>query len=259
MRKTVRHILVLVLTALCAAGLFAALRASAARRHRTTCRGVEIAVTDSLKRHFVTEQDVRDYLAEDGKFIGVRIDSVDLVGIESMLDRRSAIHKSEAYITDDGILHVDITQREPVVRFQGPSGGFYADREGYLFPLQARHTARVPVVDGALPINLKKGFKGVPETEEERQWVADMLQMVRYMADRKEWSDLVGQVSVLKGGGIVLIPREGTERFLFGAPTDIDAKFARIRKYYEAVAPAQETPYRTVDVRYGNQIICRRK
>ena len=259
MKPAVRHILAAAAVAACLFLLLASDRLSVSNRHEVTCKGVEGIVSDSLQRRFISPEDILDWMADYGTYAGLRLDSVDLCRVEKIIDGKSAVLKSQAWLTDDGILHISVTQREPVVRFQGPSGGFYADREGYLFPLQARHTARVPVVDGALPINLKKGFKGVPETEEERQWVADMLQMVRYMADRKEWSDLVGQVSVLKGGGIVLIPREGTERFLFGAPTDIDAKFARIRKYYEAVAPAQETPYRTVDVRYGNQIICRRK
>ena len=33
----------------------------------------------------------------------------------------------------------------------------------------------------------------------------------------------------------------------------------RIRKYYESVAPTRETPYKTVDVRFDGQIICRNK
>ena len=258
MRKTVRHILVLVLTALCAAGLFAALRASAARRHRTTCRGVEIAVMDSLKRHFVTEQDVRDYLAEDGKFIGVRIDSVDLVGIESMLDRRSAIHKSEAYITDDGILHVDITQREPVVRFQTDGNGFYADAQGFIFPLQRHFTSRVPVIDGAVPLKVGRGFKGEPADEAGRRWLAEAVRLVRTLERSKTWNGFFSQISVLPGGDLVLVPREGRERFIIGPARGLEAKLGRIRSYYEAVVPAGAPDrYGTVNVKYDKQIICK--
>ena len=55
------------------------------------------------------------------------------------------------------------------------------------------------------------------------------------------------------------VPREGAERFIFGTPTDIEAKFGRIRTYYESIAPSRETPYKTVDVRFDSQIICRNK
>ena len=99
----------------------------------------------------------------------------------------------------------------------------------------------------------------LPETEKERQWVLSVLDLVRWLGARKEWNDLVGQISVRKDGNLVLVPREGAERFLFGTPTDIEAKFGRIRKYYESVAPTRETPYKTVDVRFDGQIVCRNK
>ena len=96
-----------------------------------------------------------------------------------------------------------------MVRFQNASGGFYADAEGFLFPLQQRHTVRVPIVDGALPIKLDKNFKGEPQTEQEKEWVLSVLDLVRWLDARKEWNDLVGQISVRKDGNLVLVPREG--------------------------------------------------
>ena len=231
-------------------------RLSADNRREVTCSGLETIIADSLERKFISPDDIRDWMNDYGTYLGLRLDSVDLKKVEAIIDGKSSVRKSQAWLTDDGVLHVSITQREPVVRFQGASGGFYADADGYLFPLQNRHTARVPIVDGALPIKLGKGYKGLPETEKEQEWVASMLGLVRYLGARKEWNDLVGQITVRPDGNLMLIPREGSERFLFGGPTGIDAKFDRIRKYYEGVAPMRETPYRTVDVRFDGQIIC---
>ncbi len=233
-------------------------RVAAGNRHEVTCSGVEAIIADSLERRFITPDDIRDWMKDYGTYVGLRLDSVDLKKVERIIDAKSAVRKSQAWLTDDGVLHVSVTQREPVVRFQGPSGGFYADREGYLFPLQSRHTARVPVVDGALPIQPEKNFKGEPATEQERQWVESVLGLVRYLDARPEWASIVGEINVRKGGELVLIPREGNERFLFGKPTDIDAKFSRIRKYYEGIVPLEQA-YRTVDVRYAGQIVCKKK
>ena len=234
-------------------------RMAAESRREVTCNGLDVRIADSLDRKFITPDDIRDWMADYGTYLGQRLDSVDLRRVETVIDGKSAVRKSEAWLTDDGVLHIGVTQREPVVRFQGASGGFYADGDGYLFPLQLRHTARVPVVDGSLPLKLDKDFKGEPETEKERQWVLSVLDLVRYLGERKEWNDLVGQITVRKDGNLVLIPREGTERFVFGTPTDIDAKFSRIRKYYESVAPSREKPYKSVDVRFDGQIICKNK
>ena len=236
-------------------------RVSAENRREVTCNSVDAIIADSLA--FISPEDIKDWMADYGTYLGLRLDSVDLRRVEAVIDGKSAVRKSQAWLTDDGVLHVSVTQRAPVVRFQGPNGGFYADAEGFLFPLQLCHTARVPVVDGALPIKTGKDFKGVPETEQERQWVLSVLDLVRWLGARKEWNDLVGQISVGKDGNLVLVPREGSERFLFGTPTGIDDKFGRIRKYYESIAPAREAgeqpPYKIVDVRYDGQIICRNK
>ena len=233
-------------------------RVAAGNRREVTCNGIDAIIADSTQRKFVSPEDVKDWMADYGTYLGLRLDSVDLRKVEAVIDGKSAVRKSQAWLTDDGVLHVSITQREPVVRFQGPSGGFYADAEGYLFPLQLRHTVRVPVVDGYLPVKMGQGFKGEPETDAEKQWVSSVLDLVRWLGARKEWNDLVGQITVSKDGNLVLIPREGQERFVFGSPTGIDAKFGRIRKYYESVAPAEDKNYRTVDVRFDNQIICRK-
>ena len=259
MKPVVRYIIAASAVAACVFLALVGDRLGAKSRHEVTCNSIEAIVADSLQRKFISEADIRDWMADYGTYLGLRLDSVDLRRVEAVIDGKSAVRKSEAWLTDDGVLHISVTQREPVVRFQSASGGFYADAEGFLFPLQLRHTARVPVVDGDLPLKPGKDFKGEPETEKEKQWVLSMLDLVRWLGERKEWNDLVGQITVRKDGNLVLIPREGAERFIFGTPTDIDAKFSRIRNYYESIAPGREDPYRTVDVRFAGQIICKNK
>ena len=255
MKPVYRCILAVSAVAACLGLYLVGDRVAAGARRSVTCKGLDPVVPDSL---FVVPEDIQDWMADYGTWLGLPLDSLDLCRVEAVIDGKSAVRKSQAWLTDDGILHVSITERMPAVRFQGASGGFYADADGFLFPLQNRHTARVPVVDGALPLRVEKGYKGEPATEEERQWVRSILGLVRYLDAKDEWKGLVGQINVRKDGNLVLIPREGTERFLFGSPTNIDAKFNRIRKYYEAVAPQQEKPYRTVDVRYKGQIVCKK-
>ena len=259
MKPVVRYIIAVSAVAACVFLALVGDRVGAKNRHEVTCNSIDALIADSLQRKFISPEDIKDWMADYGTYLGLRLDSVDLRRVEAVIDGKSAVRKSEAWLTDDGVLHISVTQREPVVRFQGASGGFYADADGFLFPLQLRHTARVPIVDGELPLKLGKDFKGEPETDKERQWVRSMLALVRWLGERKEWNDLVGQITVRKDGNLVLIPREGAERFVFGTPTDIDAKFGRIRSYYVSVAPSRETPYKTVDVRFDGQIICKNK
>ena len=259
MNRLVRHLLAFVLTAVCIAGLLVVLRASTMSRHRILCQAVDVTVRDSLERRFVTEQDVKEYLAEYGDYSGQRIDSVDLRRIERIIEGRSAIRGCEAYVTGDGFLHLDVTQREPVVRFQTDGNGFYADAQGFIFPLQRNDAARVPVIDGAVPLKVARGFKGEPADEAERRWLAEAVRLVGYMDHSKAWNHFFSQVNVLPGGDMVLIPARGRERFIIGPARDLDAKFGRIRTYYEAIVPDGEPDrYATVNVKIDKQIICKK-
>lgn len=260
MKKVLRNLLfVLVVAAFGLATAFVFSFASESRR-TITCKGLEVSLDKT--RSFVSEQDIKDYLKNYyGPYIGERIDSVNLEQIETILDRRSAIRKSQAWTTDDGILHISITQREPVVRFQRNSAdGFYADKSGYIFPLQKAYTPLVPVVVGNFPLKEGAGYKGEPSTPAGKEWMEGLLDLIKYTNNSKIWRDNISEILISPNGDFVLIPREGRERFIFGNTENIKEKFRRIEKYYEYIRPAKEEGYyRSVNVKYKNRIICRQK
>ncbi len=56
-----------------------------------------------------------------------------------------------------------------------------------------------------------------------------------------------------------MIPREGNERFIFGSPFDAAAKFGRMADYYRYILPDKgEGYYRTVNVKFDKQIVCKK-
>lgn len=226
-----------------------------------TCRGketLEVIVKDSLQRKFVAREDVEKWLDKEYRaYAGLRLDSVNLGKIESIVLGHSAVRSCEAYLTDDGTLHIELTQRQPAVRFDDGTNGYYCDAEGFIFPLQARGSVDVPVVDGKLPLSVPKDFKGSPQGEYQQQWLQKMLAMAAYMKSSR-WEDNIQKISVRDDGNLVLTPVQGNEKFIFGPPVRVAEKFALMEKYYTAVAPSKEPgTYTTVDVRYKGQVICR--
>ena len=229
MSKTVRHIINIASALLLAAVLCVAFIAGTARRAPLTCKGLNVVISDSLSNRFVSAADVKKYIDNEfGDYVGRQIDSIDLCKVEEILDGKSAVLKSQAYTTPDGMLNVSLTQRTPVARFLTPGGGFYADSEGFIFPLQASYTSRVHIIDGEIPVRIGRDFKG--------------------------W-----QINVIKGGELVLIPREGDEKFHFGQPDRVAEKFEKMEMYYTSIIPAKgEGYYRNINVEYEGQIVCKK-
>ena len=260
MNTATRYLLTGIVGIVMLGGIIAAVMAGKASRKPLECKGVAIEVLDSLENDFVTVKDIKAFLdREYGKYIGTPLDSLKLSRIEQIIDNRSAVHKSEAYVTRDGMLHITVTQRKPVARFQKADGGFYADIDGFVFPLQSSYASHVQIIDGEIPVNMKSGHKGMIEDPKEKAWFDKIMGVVRYIENSRTWKERIVQIHVDNGGELTLVPREGNERFRFGQPVNIDDKFKRIEKYYTAIAPVkQEAGYRNVSVEYDGQIVCRK-
>ncbi len=256
MNKTLTNILLCVTAALAVAAVCVLYIFGARRQASLECRGVEVTVKDSSVNRFVSGDDVKRILAAGyGSFNGVFADSLDLAAMERLIEGKSVIRNCEAYVTRDGLLKVEVTQRTPTVRFQNSSNGWYADADGYIFPLQRSHTSMVPVVDGDFPVSVERGFKGRLENPEQREWLMRVVGMVEYM-NSKGWGNRISQIHVSGNGEISLIPTEGRERFVFGQPVKIPGKFAKMEKYYRMILPLEKN-YGEIDLRFDGQIVCR--
>lgn len=256
MKKKVSIIVSAAVTALAVILLLIVGKAGEKQRNLLTCSGLKVEFTDDF--NFVTEDDVKEWITTSyGNYVGQRLDSVGLAGIEKILDSKSAVLKSEAYTTPDGCLNIKLSQREPVLRFQKGDSGFYIDERGFIFPLQDKYSARVPIIDGYIPVLYSEGYKGEPHNEKEAQWLSSVLEMVNYMKNSKVWAQNIVQISVNEKKDLILIPREGDEKFIFGDCNNYEDKFSRIEKYYQYIKTDEGKKYSSVSVKYDNQIICK--
>ena len=210
MKKAVRYLITALVGVLIFGTVLIAFRAGVNSREPIQCKGLNVVILDSLENDFVSRADVKKFLDKEyGQYIGIPIDSINLSRIEDIIDGRSAVMKSEAYVTKDGLLNIKVRQRKPIVRFQKEGGGFYADAEGYVFPLQSSYASYVQIVDGDIPINMRnacieiedKRFNGINVNDyeidvgrEDIIWrenykqfrTKDMLEAALYMKDTFE-------------------------------------------------------------------------
>lgn len=222
---------------------------STGKKHREqiTCTGINVVVTDSLENQFVLASDVKGFLTQEyGECIGTAIDSINLNNIEEILKSKSAILGTVAYITKNGVLNIEVNQRQPIVRFIGKAHGYYADRHGRTFPLQSTYASYVQSVDGH-----------IPEMTDSTQ-ILEIVRLVNFIEDSNEWRNKIVNISIDTTGNLTLIPRKGNEKFLFGQPDGIEQKMERMKLYYSSIIPARDSSrYTTVNVKYSGQIICK--
>lgn len=247
MNRTVRNIIIIVGAILVSVCLSASYFAGVSSRKPLTCKGLKVTIADSACNSFISRNDVRKFLeSEYGQYKDLSLESLDLDKIEKVLEGKSAINNTEAFVTKDGMLNINITQRRPAVRFQGAKGGYYADAEGRSFPLQKSYASHVPVVDG-----------NIPEITDTAR-IIKTTALVNYLESSNVWKDKIVQIRIDDKGDLILVPREGKERFIIGQPCDIKEKARKMEMYYTHIIPEKGSgKYKTVDLRFKGQIVCR--
>lgn len=247
MNRTTRNIVIVVGAILVAVSFGAAYLAGVSARKPLTCKGLRVTVADSAMNSFISKEDVKKFLeSEYGEYLENPLQGLNLDKIETVLESKSAINRAEAFVTKNGMLNITVTQRKPAVRFQGGKWGYYADAEGRSFPLQSSYASYVPVVDGNIP------------TITDTVRILKITSLVNFLEDSPIWKDKFVQIRIDDKGDIILIPREGKERFIIGQPCGIEEKAEKMEMYYTHILPEKGSgKYRTVDLRFKGQIVCR--
>lgn len=221
------------------------------------CNQVKVLVLDSHENRFVSEKDVKNILINSSlKPIGRNINDLNVLELEKLLNKKSAIKNSEVSVSRSGLLRVSITQRRPMLRIQTKNGGFYIDDTGYVFPLVTSFTSYVPIISGNIPIKLREGQRGRVDSKE-NDWINSVLKFGEYIDKYEFWNSQIQQIYIEKNGDVTLFTRVGDHTINFGPIDNIGYKFKKLSTFYQNIVPIYGwNKYSTVNLKYSNQIVC---
>lgn len=253
-----KRVLLTTLICLLAAGLFGGYffhvgRLVKARRSEAVCRGIEVVVKDSLENSLLSAAEILERISP--WIPESRTDSVDLYAIELMVSGMGEVADAQAFRKDNEHVVVELTQRRPVVRFLGQDGSFYADNDGYIFPVRSNFD--VPVITGNIPFKPGADFKGYLN-ETDQQWISGAISMAQTIASSDYWSRQIGQIDVDRNGDFVLYPVASNHTVVIGDSGMIGFKLRKLEAFYRNILPTEKgSQYSVVNLKYGNQIICK--
>ena len=225
-----------------------------------TCKEVNVTLLDSLQNRFVSKAEVVEIMdGFMGESIGKQIGEIDLNTAEKLLNQRSAIKESQVSITRSGELRIEITQRKPVLRIQTENGGFYVDESQYIFPLVSTFTSYVPIVSGHIPFAINDGHRGMA-TEDTGHWMDKIMMLGNFLSNDPFWNAQIEQVYIAGNGDIILSPRVGEHKIIFGDLKDMEGKFNKLYTFYKNIVPSEGwDKYSSVNLKYRDQIVCKLK
>jgi len=190
------------------------------------------------------------------------IADINFVEIENELAIIPYVKKVKVYSSFFGGLHIDIEEREPKSRFQFQNGPIcFADEDGFLMPIQKGKISRTILVSGFIPGNynaLKEG--GLLNNEEEFKGLDSLFFLTSNIINDPFLSLTFSQIWMSKVGEIFISPMFGRHLVEFGELKDISNKLFRLKVFYlKGISDNGWRDYKSVSVKYDNQIICSKK
>lgn len=226
-------------------GYFPVILAFVASSQRSmVCSEVRVAVRDSMEARFVSAENVRlELLKSFPDLLGAPLSSLNFEELEAHIGQHSAIRSVEVFNSGSGVVHVEVSQHAPILRVFAPEGTFYLDVEGRRIPVSDHFSARVLVASGAISKDLEPLLK-----------LARMVEADEFLKAQME------QLYVRRNNDFVLVPRVGDHLILLGQPEDLAHKLRNLRLLYtEGLNPREWNEYRTINLKYKNQILCSRR
>ncbi|MDH5608543.1 MAG: cell division protein FtsQ [Cyclobacteriaceae bacterium] len=213
-----------------------------------------VEINDNEGNSFIDRGEVTSLInAENTDYVlGLSVDQLNLKELERRVEVNAFVEDAEVYLDVEGNLQVQIKQAHPVARLMGTNGkSHYIDRRGNLLPLNTKHTARVPVVQNA---SREAWQKNITETA----YGSQLLEMLLYIEADPFWKAQIAQLMLAKNGEITMVPQVTKQEIVFGAPENLESKFAKLSLFYKEILPVKGwNTYTQVNVKFNNQIVCK--
>jgi len=226
-----------------------------------------IVKIDKLNGHsFITENQLIEYLNDKGIVINENSNETpDLLELESCIQGLSATKNVEVYSYNNGELHIEIEQRNPIARVLVNNGylSYYIDEEGKVMSLSDTYVARVPVFNGHIKYgDHYKSINDLSIHDPEDNTLDEIFHLAEIINNDEFFRSQIVQVYINKEGDYEMIPRVGTQRILFGDIHEAEEKFKRLKAFYtnrDNISAKELNVYDTLNVMYNNQIVCSKR
>ena len=135
-----------------------------ASQHRasTPVRSIAISIADSLRDEMLVSTDAVERWVASSKIpiVGVMMSELNLSGIEQAIRNNGFVDRASAYLTYNGELRIEVSQRRPLLRLRVDGYDCYATEEGFVFPSPKMASVYVPVVTGSYRPPVPKNYVG---------------------------------------------------------------------------------------------------
>jgi len=235
------------------------------RQKQVLCCNVDIRIKYNSDDYFITENDINEFFIKKGlKIRGISLSDIDAGNIEAYLYTIPYIEKADVFVSIDGEVKIQITQKKPIVKvFNKYNQSFYIDTQGSFMPSSDNYSARLIIANGYI----NDFYKPYIKLEEKDTLNTDSLikksiaykifKMAQFINNDKFWKAMVEEIFVNNKGEIELFTKIGDQTIVFGNIDNMEEKFENMLIFYkQGLNKIGWNKYKTINLKYKNQVIC---
>lgn len=212
---------------------------------------VEILEQDGI---FFTDQlEVVDLMTDKSAdyVIGVEMGALEPKILEERVEANPFVKDAQVYRDLKGNLQVKVEQSKPIARlFIDGKKDKYIDSDGRVLPVNAKHTARVPLIETAFEFSWENNLN-------ESRYGTKVFELLKYIERNDFWRAQIAHILIKKNGEIEIYPQVTKQVVEFGMPENLDNKFSKLMTFYKEILPKKGwNTYDRVNLKFENQIIC---
>lgn len=216
------------------------------------CKDVKVILPGSF--NFIERDQIdRILLENEGALQGRNLNDINIHKLEIALKANPFIEYAKVYVDMNGVVQIQVRQREPVLRIVNMANlHYYIDENGFKMPLSDNYTAKVLVASGFI----EEDFSGKIDTLSSKL-AKDLFRTALYIKGDTLWDNQIEQLFVDLKGDIEMVPRVGNHKIILGDADSLQTKFRNLLVFYKKAIPkvGWET-YKSINLKYANQIVC---
>ncbi|MCD4747182.1 MAG: hypothetical protein K8R58_12870 [Bacteroidales bacterium] len=229
------------------------------------CKKLIIEIDYNKSNPLITDKNIKEIICKSAgieTLVGQTMSDINFKLIEHILNETDYIKKADIFSTTNGNIKVKIIQRQPIVRIINKKyQSFYIDDESMLMPLNRQLSARVLIANG----NINESFTNSNQliqnykndTLNKLSTLYKIFMLAKYIQGNEFLKAQIEQVYINKKGEIELLPKIGKHLIIFGDIDNMNKKFEKLVSFYKkGLKKAGWDKYKTINLKYKNQVVC---
>lgn len=214
------------------------------------CATIDVKISGATQNIFIKKADVIDVLNKNNIHSGETFNDIDLRKAEDQLKQNAWIKDAQLFFDNHQILHVNISEREPIARVFTLSGNsFYIDSTGLRLPVNENAIARL-IVFTSFPSDNKILAK--PDS----LVLNDVKAISKYIIADSFLNEQTAQVNITQQGTYEITPVVGNQIIRIGNADSLQEKFTKLLAFYKQVFnKVGFEKYSVIDVQFEGQVV----